>query len=769
MKRIIASLLCALLLMSILAIPASAWFEVTYYNEEVYAGAVLDLYAFVPGDVEDYTFQWQFAGIGSGSGVNLDDNDRYKGTKTNHLQLYTSSDGDYTHWDEIPFFCKITKDGDTQYTPDIYMHVYSYDSMLKAMKNWGMGLYTPQLTNVSNLRSDDDVNYYGETYAGSKINVLCGGSVATQKTILANSEVELRREIRIAEANKYISVGDNTVYIPYTVDNNAVKIEVTMRIIMAGVDKGVFDTKTITLNTKRPEKLARGVTTAACSILRYTYNESQVLRSLPKSAVVDVVGEDGGYYQVYSQNVVGYVPKGLMRVDTPVSSPVIQEVDLTIDAPVAGQNPAFTCQFQSLGCELYKTEPISWYDRTAGKYVYATDQFQAGHDYDLVIWVAAKSGYRFQLDASGNPNLKGSINGNLPPFINKAYEQLPEQVVELTYRFSNIPKAPSHTCGPVKVEKVAPTCTKPGHEAYYRCSCGKCYSDANGTNPIDPETWGILATVAHKPGNWTGNGTHHYKKCQVCYQVITGTNAPHSGGKASCVAKATCAICNMEYGQTNEDHVPEEQWSARGDMYHMHLCKLCGAHCDVDSHVPGPEATEKEPQRCTVCDYILQPAKNHKHELTKVEEVPATCVKPGNVAYYSCSGCSSRFADAEGKEELPAAMDVTVGALGHRVSESWQFDADFHWSVCQVCGAVLDETRMEHDMQTGTCSTCGYDGQFVPETTEPTVPAETQPQSQNQDPPANFGWIWILIAIVVALLAVALAILAAIVLLLKKK
>ena len=108
---------------------------------------------------------------------------------------------------------------------------------------------------------------------------------------------------------------------------------------------------------------------------------------------------------------------------------LITNIDVTIPTPVAGQTPAGTCTIVTTGCELYKIDPVTWTD-SSGEFLKSTDKFQEGERYTVSIWVAAKSGYEFQTDASGNPKLTGSINGDLPPYINKAYEQDPAQVIE---------------------------------------------------------------------------------------------------------------------------------------------------------------------------------------------------------------------------------------------------------------------------------------------------------------------------------------------------
>lgn len=708
-RRTLCLLLCLLLLVGVMAVPASADFYLTYYNEEVIAGGILDMRVFVgQDDLSGYTFQWQAdASLGKGSWYDLEENAYYKGVKTEHLQFYTVAGKDYTDWDKIPFRCVVTKNGVTKCTPNLYMQVRPYSSLEKSLQNWGFGLYEPKVTNTTNFYTGDYVTYTANAYAGAKLDISCGGNVATQKTILTNSEVELRREIRITEYGKTVSSTDKTSYYTYTIGNNAVKIEVNMRIIMAGVDMGVYQTKTIYINTQKPDSIGRGVTTKACTMLRHPYNESEALGTLPQSAVVDVVGKVGGYYQVYVRNVISFIPESLLRVDAPTGDTVIGDIELTLQEPVAGQTPATICQINAVGCQLYHTDPVSWTDNSTGKFMKTGEKFQEGRSYTVSIWVAAKDGYKFKTDASGNPNMTATINDNKPPYINKAYEQDPEKVVELTYTFVNVKKAEQES------------------------------------------------EHAHIPSGWRTTGAYHYTVCTTCGEFLEQED--HTGGVATCQTSGYCAVCGYGYLEPNENHTPDtSQWVARGSMYHFYPCKDCGAHCDIEDHrwsptylykdktghawicadcgahseiekhIPGPAATETTAQTCKECDFVIEPAKNHKHDLTRVPETPATCMEGGNIEYYFCTGCNDCFTDPEGKNKLSESVSVLVDPLGHTVSDTWNHDEHFHWRTCDTCKAVMDETKMLHETQSGICATCGYtvgSGETQPQEA-PTTPTE---------------------------------------------
>jgi hypothetical protein len=160
------------------------------------------------------------------------------------------------------------------------------------------------------------------------------------------------------------------------------------------------------------------------------------------------------------------------------------------------------------------------------------------------------------------------------------------------------------------------------------------------------------------------------------------------------------------------------------------LCKDCGAHCDAQDHAAGPAGTPDAAVVCKDCGYIITPAKNHKHNLTKVARKDATCTKPGNLEYYTCDGCSDYFADSEGKTKV---TDTVIAPSGHTISEAWQFDANNHWRTCTACKAVLAETQMAHEMTGEKCTTCGY-GSATPVTDPGKEPQNSQDKQDDVFP-----------------------------------
>ena len=79
------------------------------------------------------------------------------------------------------------------------------------------------------------------------------------------------------------------------------------------------------------------------------------------------------------------------------------------------------------------------------------------------------------------------------------------------------------------------------------------------------------------------------------------------------------------------------------------LTALTTATGALKQHTPDhTEPTETEPVKCSNCGYIIASATGHiKHTTTEIPAKAANCHEKGNRAYYTCSGCSDWFEDAE--------------------------------------------------------------------------------------------------------------------------
>ena len=521
---------------------------------------------------------------------------------------------------------------------------------------------------------------------------------------------------------------------------------------------------------------------------------------------------------------------------------VASDIMPVVILPKDGGSPDFYPTYASPQCEHIDYATVTgWYDVETGKRLTSDDTFVGGKQYRVEVACTAAYPYRFAKDANNKMAYNPYITGHEVDSYTFGYDDYRgREVIYISKTFTAENR--DHTCIPAPWQcddtgherfcsicgkalaggahwggnatcangKVCEVCgyeyTQP-HENHTPdtgkwTACGKlyhahlckicgahCTPEDHIPGPEATETTAQTCTVCgfvlvppkghtHTPSDWRTTGAYHYKVCTGCGEMLTQED--HKGGSATCKDPALCSVCSYAYLEPHENHTPDTgKWTACGNLYHAHLCKICGAHCTPEDHTPGPEATETTAQTCTECGYILQPAKNHTHQLTHIPYVEATCLTTGTLEHYACSGCSTLFADAECTTPLPDGTNTTIPCLTHETADDWGMDETFHWRRCKLCQTVLDETKMVHEAENDQCRTCGYAlGSAVPKP-EPTPPAEpTQPSaptkptqatnptqtSTPENEPRQFNWLPILLVALVSIAAVITA-----VILLKRK
>lgn len=272
--------------------------------------------------------------------------------------------------------------------------------------------------------------------------------------------------------------------------------------------------------------------------------------------------------------------------------------------------------------------------------------------------------------------------------------------------------------------------------------CAECKAEYGG---VMEHKWSVSWDYKDAKG--------HAHKCTVCgdHDAVM----EHSGGTADCQNKAKCSVCGEEYGKIG-DHKWSTTWDYISVSGHAHTCTISG--CDkndtVVKHTPGTAATETSSQNCTVCNYVIEPAKKHEHKLTKVAAVDASCTTAGKKQYYVCDGCGKLFSDAKGTMEITDQDSLIVPASGHKESK-WKSDADIHWKECTVkgCGIVIEGTNVGHEFgKNDKCTVCGFKRDSkpaevpspiqietdAPETEEvPETKEKDETDSEKNDPPED--------------------------------
>lgn len=181
---------------------------------------------------------------------------------------------------------------------------------------------------------------------------------------------------------------------------------------------------------------------------------------------------------------------------------------------------------------------------------------------------------------------------------------------------------------------------------------------------------------------YSSDSTGHWKTCTEC--GANGEFSKHTGGTATCTAKAVCETCDQPYGElgahklTKTDAKAATCTEAGNEAYWT--CSGCGKYFSDEN---GTNEIEKD-------SWVL---KTLGHDMTKTGAKEATCTEDGNNEYYTCSRCGGVFKDEAGTQATTVEAE-TLKKLGH------------DWSnkngICARCDAKCTET---HKPGT-TCSVC---------------------------------------------------------------
>lgn len=246
------------------------------------------------------------------------------------------------------------------------------------------------------------------------------------------------------------------------------------------------------------------------------------------------------------------------------------------------------------------------------------------------------------------------------------------------------------------------TCKVQGWDAYSECECDQLFDASNNE----------ISEIPYRP---------------------LSTN--HTGGTATCKAKAICSVCEQPYGDLADHSYGEliaekaathTSTTLEAGMKAYYKCSECGSFFDKDknptteaaliitapTHTYDQEKADaaylKSAATCTeaavyfkscVCgakgteDFTHGSANGHSMTATPAKE--ATCTAAGNKAYWTCLTCGKVYADAEGNNKTTVA-ESTLPMKEH--TPVWNKDNTHHWQECSVetCKAVIEGTKKEH-------------------------------------------------------------------------
>ena len=288
-------------------------------------------------------------------------------------------------------------------------------------------------------------------------------------------------------------------------------------------------------------------------------------------------------------------------------------------------------------------------------------------------------------------------------------------------------------CGDVKTENhdwsgevtdVEPaTCIKPGSEIQHCSGCGatnKVTVKAKGhawDNDCDTDCnngCGETRDVSHSYSDkWSTDQENHWRVCTICGKKKD--EAAHKPGAAATDKNPqVCTECGYVIQQALE-HVHDfgEEWQ-QGAESHWHACAGCDEKKDEATHIPGPAATERDPQTCTECGYVLQAALKHVHDFdTSIWQ------KDSQNHWHVCKKAGCYTWGSSAPHDYDDECDVTCNTCGyvriapHHYGTEWQGNAYGHWVVCLLCGeqsSIMPHIPGDPATQDTpqTCTECQY-------------------------------------------------------------
>ena len=287
----------------------------------------------------------------------------------------------------------------------------------------------------------------------------------------------------------------------------------------------------------------------------------------------------------------------------------------------------------------------------------------------------------------------------------------------------------------------APTCTKNGHEAYWKCKkCAKLFSDEAGTheisNPLKINASGhALEKAEKKEAGCTESGYEAYWKCKNCAKLFSDEAGTH---EISNPVEINASGHDLKKVEKKAPTCTEIGWEAYDTCSHCNYTtyvELPALDHDLEHHEAkaatcteiGWEAYDTcKREGCGYTTYVELSAL--KHDLEHHEAKAATCTENGWDAYDICKRDGCKYTTYK---ELPA--------LGHEDSNNDH--------LCDACSTKISDHSYESkiareatttytEIRIYTCTKCGHS--YTEELAK--LPSQTNQADQtNQIEPANNG------------------------------
>ncbi len=225
--------------------------------------------------------------------------------------------------------------------------------------------------------------------------------------------------------------------------------------------------------------------------------------------------------------------------------------------------------------------------------------------------------------------------------------------------------------------------------------------------------YGKLSDTHGEMSEWTQySETQHYKYCTDCGREESFIYGDHKGGTATCISKAICEDCGMDYGELSDTHGEMSAFEYYSSTQHFRYCLDCGSEDsrEFGDH-KGGTATCGERASCEVCG-------QEYGDYSDVHSGMSEWISLGATQHYRhCLDCGRGEAIEYGDHKGGTATCNTLAVCEdcgqeygdysdvHGEMSEWRyFDSDRHYKYCTDC--IRKESFIYGDHKGGT-ATCG--------------------------------------------------------------
>lgn len=244
---------------------------------------------------------------------------------------------------------------------------------------------------------------------------------------------------------------------------------------------------------------------------------------------------------------------------------------------------------------------------------------------------------------------------------------------------------------------VAATCVAAGSNEYWSCAnCDAKFADKDGKKPFDGEIVIPIDKTKHVGGtSYAGDENQHWTICNSC-KAIMSIKTPHaaaSTGAATCVGSAVCDTCHMSFGAVNpQNHASELK-------HHDAVASTCVKEGNIEYwSCASCKKNFSDAEGKNLAENVTLPVNASAHTIVNVPAKPHTCTEDGIIAHYKCTGCGKLFSDKAGENEITNIVDPAAHKLTPVAEKpsTCRVNGTGAYNKCEVCGKMFDkDTKKE--------------------------------------------------------------------------